>query len=84
MTLNSGSNDPVADDFNVKAQFCFEKDNKQYVFYATLASPAWIASGIESVKTAGNAATIYDLQGRKVMKAQRGLYIQNGRKFIVK
>lgn len=84
VTLNSGSNDPVADDFNVKAQFCFEKDNKQYVFYATLASPAWIASGIESVKTAGNAATIYDLQGRKVVKAQRGLYIQNGRKFIVK
>lgn len=84
VTLNSGSNDPVADDFNAKAQFCFEKDNKQYVFYATLASPAWIANGIESVKAAGNAGVIYDLQGRKVVKAQRGLYIQNGRKFIVK
>ena len=27
---------------------------------------------------------IYDLQGRKVNKAQKGLYIQNGKKYVVK
>lgn len=82
--MSSGSNDPVADDFNVKAQFCFEVEGKQYVYYATLASKAW-ADGIETVAADSHkAAAIYDLQGRQVVNAQRGLYIQNGRKFIVK
>ncbi len=32
----------------------------------------------------GNDAPIFDLSGRRVEKAQRGIYIQNGKKFIVK
>ena len=40
--MYSGSNNSVADDFHVKAQFCFDYDNKQYVFYATLASEEYI------------------------------------------
>ena len=31
-----------------------------------------------------NNAAIYDLQGRKVANVQRGVYIQNGKKFVVK
>ena len=27
---------------------------------------------------------LYDLQGRRVNNAQKGLYIQNGKKFVVK
>ena len=34
--------------------------------------------------TAGAHNTLYDLQGRKMVKAQRGLYIMNGRKVAVK
>jgi hypothetical protein len=29
-------------------------------------------------------AAIYDLQGRRVAKTARGLYIQNGKKFVQK
>ena len=82
--MTSGSNDPISDDFNVKAQFCFEVDAKQYVFYATLASQA----ALDSIETIFNELStngkVYDLQGRRVLQPQHGLYIQNGRKLIVK
>lgn len=44
------------------------------------------ATGIEAIEKADNAkAPIYDLSGRRVMNtAKGGIYIQNGRKFIVK
>lgn len=44
------------------------------------------ATGINTIATAeqtGNAS-IYDLSGRKVAKTAKGIYIQNGKKFIVK
>ena len=42
-------------------------------------------SGISSIESAPSAGeTIYDLQGRKVNKAGKGLYIINGKKVIVK
>lgn len=44
------------------------------------------ATGISTIATAeqtGNAS-IYDLSGRKVAKTAKGIYIQNGKKFIVK
>ena len=31
-----------------------------------------------------NAQTIYDLSGRRVSKAQKGLYIVNGKKVYIK
>ena len=40
--MTSGCIDPVTDDFHAKAQFCFEYDNNQYVFYATLASEEYL------------------------------------------
>lgn len=43
------------------------------------------ATGINAVSTDENApATIYDLQGRRVNAATRGLYIVNGKKVLVK
>lgn len=44
------------------------------------------ATGIEAIEKADNAkAPIYDLSGRRVVNtAKGGIYIQNGRKFIVK
>ncbi len=81
--LTIGSNDPVADDYNVSGQFCFEIDNKQYVYYTKFVSES-ILTGIEQISTKSQASELYDLQGRRVVKAQRGLYIQNGKKIIVK
>ena len=47
-----------------------------------------MVSGIETTElnnALNNNAPIYDLSGRRVMNAVKGgLYIQNGRKFIVK
>ena len=43
--------------------------------------------GIETVATESNAinnGVIYNLRGQKVLNAQKGIFIQNGKKFIVK
>ena len=42
------------------------------------------ATGIDTIEDAAQAGELYDLQGRRVMNAQKGLYIQNGKKFVVK
>lgn len=42
-------------------------------------------TGINTLAASANAkAPIFDLSGRRVAKATKGLYIQNGKKFIVK
>jgi len=55
-----------------------------------LSTPAEIdwedPDGISSVAAdaAADAATVYDLQGRRVEKPQKGVYIVGGRKVVVK
>ena len=41
-------------------------------------------TGINAVNTVAQDAVIYDMQGRRVVKAQKGLYIVNGKKTVVK
>jgi len=41
-------------------------------------------TGIESVKNEEGDNEVFDLQGRKVTKATRGLYIMNGKKVFIK
>ena len=42
-------------------------------------------TGVEEVKAeSGNVKAIYDLQGRKVTEPVKGIYIINGKKFLVK
>lgn len=43
-----------------------------------------IPDGIEEINATAKVAGIYDLQGRKVAKAGKGLYIINGKKTLVK
>ena len=43
-----------------------------------------IETGIREVKRNGNADKMFDLQGRSVKNAAKGLYIKNGKKVIVK
>ena len=43
-----------------------------------------ISTGIEAVETENGAQVIYDLSGRRVAKAVKGLYIINGKKVYVK
>ena len=72
----------VADDFSVIGLFCIQVENKQYAYNAKFVSDT-IYTGIETVAVADkNDNRIYDLQGREVKNAKRGLYIVNGRKFV--
>jgi surface protein len=41
-------------------------------------------TGITTMKANGQKAEIYDLQGRKVGNAQKGMYIMNGKKVVIK
>lgn len=85
--LNIGSNDDVAADYSVDGQFCFEIGNKQYVYYVKFLSEALyenVQQGISSVSSAASDGIVYDLQGRQVKTAQKGLYILNGRKVVMK
>ena len=44
-----------------------------------------VINGVATVKTDLNRkGTIYDLFGRKVTKARKGLYIKDGKKFFIK
>ena len=52
--------------------------------FGQAAAVAGTGSGINSLKTADVNEPIYNLQGVRVNKAQKGVYIQGGRKVIVK
>ena len=43
-----------------------------------------IPSGIKNVKAAADNGAIYDLTGRRIVKAAKGLYIKNGKKYVIK
>ena len=82
--LSIGSNDAVADDWSASGQFCFEINDNQYVYYVKFLSQKAYTEGVADVKTDAKKGTVYDLQGRRVMNAQRGFYIVDGKKFVVK
>lgn len=42
------------------------------------------ADGISSISAADNNAPVYNLAGQKVNNAQKGVYIQNGKKVVMK
>ena len=75
----------LADDFSVSTVMCIQVGSKRYIYNVKFVSEAIWTEGIQTVSSDNRTANrIYDLQGREVQKAQRGLYIQNGRKFVVK
>ena len=80
----ASSNDEVEEDYQVDGQFCFEVADKQYIYYVKFVSEE-VYTGIDDVtaKTVKNGM-IYDLSGRRVVKPVRGIYVQDGKKFVVK
>jgi hypothetical protein len=86
VVIKIGSNDEVAADYSVDGQFCFEVNNKQYVYYVKFVSEAKyeeMLSGINDVqRSTFSAQRYYDLQGREVKTLKRGLYILNGKKIM--
>ena len=41
-------------------------------------------NGIQTLKTDEDEAPLYDMQGRRVSKAQRGIYIKRNKKIVVR
>lgn len=53
-------------------------------FFASLAGETTGIEEIGMAKQAGGETTIYDMQGRRVGKPMRGMYIVNGKKVVIK
>ena len=84
VVVTAWSEEELPEDFRLSTQFCYQIDNKQYVFNVKFVSEA-AYTGIAGVRTADKTdGKIYDLSGREVRQPARGLYIQNGRKVMVK
>ena len=74
----------VEDDYAADGQFCLRAGDKEFVYAIRFVSPA-LYTGISNANVETKAdGRIYDLSGRQVTKPVRGLYIQNGKKFVVK
>jgi hypothetical protein len=84
--LTTYSTGEVADDFSAMGVMCFLVEGKRYVYNVRFVSAKYYTDGIAETPQITNLKyqTVYDLQGRNVENAKRGLYIQNGRKYIVK
>ena len=85
ITVTTCATADVADDYSEIGTVCFLIEGKRYVLNVKFVSEA-IYTGITEHHSVPHTSlsAIYDLQGRKVVKTQRGLYIQNGRKYMVK
>ena len=78
------SNDDIDAPFKLEVTMCFQIDSKCYVIHITLLDEASYADGIESINADSKAGKIYNLQGQEVAAPAKGIYIMNGKKFIVK
>ena len=85
ITVTTCATADVADDYSEIGTVCFLIEGKRYVLNVKFVSEA-IYTGITEHHSVPHTSlsAVYDLQGRKVVKTQRGLYIQNGRKYMVK
>lgn len=83
VSTNQGNGNAAAVSGNIRTYNTVNKaiDNSWYLIPVTETVTA--ISAVEATKAA-QAGTIYDLTGRKVSKAQKGLYIINGQKTVVK
>ena len=78
------SNVDIEAPFKAEATFCFEIDAKRYVIHATLLDPESYAAGIAGISADKEDGKIYNLQGQEVVAPAKGIYIMNGKKFLVK
>lgn len=78
------SNVDIVAPFKAEATFCFEIDSKRYIIHATLLDPESYAAGIEGISADKKDGKIYNLQGQEVVAPAKGIYIMNGKKFLVK
>ena len=66
----------------VQTKLAISQSGWYYIYNITLSADG--ATGIKEIKSNQNDGVIYDLMGRKVNKMNKGIYIVNGKKYIVK
>ena len=82
--MYTGTSTDIPEDFLLPVQFAFNIDDKLYVYYANFVSEE-VYTGIKNVGNEAKADNrIFDISGRQVTKPTRGLYIQNGKKVVIK
>jgi hypothetical protein len=78
------SDKELEEGYRKDAEMCFQIDTKRYIYHITFIDEASY-TGINSISESANHNNkIYDLSGRVVNKPNKGVYIQNGKKYIVK
>lgn len=81
-TVEMWFNEEVDSDFDISLQISFEYGSKTYTVNIRILSPE-LYTGIKTVEQAGQRSNaIFDLSGRRVEKAVKGVYIQNGKKVL--
>lgn len=73
-------NSEALTNWKANVELCFENDGKRYLIHVTLLSSDLYVGIKEVNKNTANA--IFDLQGRKMQNAQKGIYIMNGVKVV--
>ena len=78
------SDEEVENGYRTECDMCFEIGTKRYVYHLTFVDPETY-TGISNVveKNEKNGKT-YDLIGRMVNNPAKGIYILNGKKYVVK
>ena len=83
-TYNTGDSF-VGKSIPVKFRYSYGDSNLKwfYLFNVTLV-PEETYTGISEVKTPAQNNVMYDLMGRRIQKAVKGMYIMNGKKYFAK
>lgn len=83
--IESNMEAEVSDEWSVMADVYFEVEAKQYILhcrFVSLNAYQEYITGINTVKAGKQSSAIFDLSGRQVQKAQKGIFIQNGKKVV--
>ena len=78
------SDEEVENGYKTNGAMCFEIDSKRYVYNLTFVDPDQYTGISNIVETSSTNDKIYDLSGRAIKKPLKGIYIQNGKKYVVK
>lgn len=70
-------------DAKIISRFGFQNDGKIYIFNVTFIAEE-VLNGIHEAPSLKADDVLYDLSGRSVRKSQQGIYIQNGKKVVVR
>ena len=82
-TIFTISDQELEEGYRKDAEMCFQIDTKRYIYHITFLDES-LYTGISSISETSNKGKIYDVSGRLVKNPNKGIYIQNGKKYIVK